>query len=87
MGRKIPTSRATQSRLMSHTEQLDLLVQAIQLYAETHPRPFHVTQKQAAEMMDKSQPTINSMVKRGKLKLNEFGMIPITEIDRALTVS
>ena len=62
----------------------EIVVQAIKTYAETHPRPPHVTQKQAGEMMGKSEPTIRAMVRAGKLKLNEFGMIPITEIDRAL---
>jgi excisionase family DNA binding protein len=48
------------------------------------PRPHHVTQKQAAEMLDLSEPTISRMVKSGQLKLNKFGRIPINQIDHAL---
>jgi hypothetical protein len=72
---------------MSHTEQLDLVMQAIQLYAETHPRPPHVNQVQAALMLGRSAPTINAYIKTGKLKMNDCGMIPITEIDRVLRAS
>ena len=60
---------------------------AVRLYAETHPRPPHVTQKQAAQMLSFSQPTITKMVRAGILKLNGFGLIPITEIDRVLSAS
>jgi hypothetical protein len=57
---------------------------AVRLYAETHPRPIQVTQRQAAEMLDKSEVTISRMVKAGTIKLNGAGMIPISEIDRIL---
>ena len=30
---------------------LDIAFQAVRLYAETHPRPLHVTLGQAAEML------------------------------------
>lgn len=58
------------------------LKQVIQIVKDTHPRPTHVTQKQAAEMLGKSAPTIRDMIKDGKIKLNDAGMIPITEIDK-----
>lgn len=58
------------------------LKQVIQIVKDTHPRPAHVTQKQAAEMLGKSAPTIREMIKDGKIKLNDAGMIPITEIDK-----
>lgn len=64
--------------------ELEIAVKAIALYAETHPRPPHVTQKQAAEMIGKSEPTIRKLVRCGTLSLNKFGMIPIADIDRAL---
>ncbi|MDR2366001.1 MAG: helix-turn-helix domain-containing protein [Zoogloeaceae bacterium] len=48
------------------------------------PRPAHVTQKQAAEMLGISQPTVSKLVKSGALKLNKCGLIPIAEIDRAI---
>lgn len=64
--------------------ELDLAIKAVQMYAEQHPRPAHVTQAQAAEMLARSRPTISRMVKAGVLKLNACGLIPISEIDRAL---
>jgi DNA-binding transcriptional regulator LsrR (DeoR family) len=57
---------------------------AVRLYAETHPRPPQVTQRQAAEMLGLSAPTIGRMVKAGTLRLNAAGLIPISEIDAAL---
>ena len=47
-------------------------------------RPPHVNQTQAAEMVGVSATTISKMIKFGTLKLNDFGMIPIDQIDRAL---
>lgn len=63
---------------------IETALKAVQLYAEQHPRPSHVTQKQAAEMTGRSEPTIRKMVRAGIFSLNEFGLIPIVEIDRAL---
>ena len=37
------------------TEQLAIALEAVQRYAEMHPRPTHVTQLQAAEMLGLSQ--------------------------------
>ena len=64
--------------------ELQLATAAVRAYAERHPRPSQVTQKQAAEMAGVSEATICRMVKEGTLKLNKFGRIPITEIDRSL---
>lgn len=64
--------------------ELDIARKAVQLYAETHPRPSQVTQKQAAEMLGLSEKTISNMVRTGRIKLNKLGYIPITEIDRVL---
>lgn len=47
-------------------------------------RPPHVTQTDAAEMVGVSRRTISSMISHGTFRLNEFGMIPIDQIDRAL---
>jgi DNA-binding transcriptional regulator LsrR (DeoR family) len=66
------------------SEALQIAMKAVQLYAETHPRPIQVTQKQAAEMLGKSEVTVSRMVKAGTIKLNSAGMIPISEIDRVL---
>ena len=64
--------------------EVEIAVKAVQLYAETHPRPSQVTQDQAAEMAGVSRGTISKMIKSGRLKLNEFGRIPVFEIDRAI---
>lgn len=65
--------------------ELDIVARrAVQLYAESHPRPSQVTQEQAAEMAGVSRGTICKMLKSGQLKLNSFGRIPTAEIDRAL---
>ena len=58
------------------------LKQVIQIVKDTHPRPIEVTRTQAAQMLNKSRKTIQTMIDRGVLKLNENGMIPITEIDK-----
>lgn len=63
---------------------LAVALKAIELYAASHPRPAHVTQKQAAEMLGRSEPTIRKMVQFGTLKLNACGMIPIAHIDVAI---
>ena len=67
------------------TEQLEIAIQAVKLYAETHPRPPHVTQKQAATMLGLSAPTVSRLVKTGRLKLNGVGLIPIAQIDALIT--
>lgn len=61
---------------------LEIATKAVQLYAETHPRPIHVNQVQAAEMIGKSIPTVAKLIKSGSIKLNAAGLIPISEIDR-----
>ena len=63
---------------------LDIAFRAVRMYAESHPRPSQVTQKQAAEMLDRSEPTVGRLVKAGVIRLNAAGMIPISEIDRIL---
>jgi hypothetical protein len=65
---------------------IEIAAKAVQTYAEMHPRPSQVTLTQAAEMLDRSVPTVRKMVAEGKLKLNDCGKIPIFEIDRALSV-
>lgn len=65
-------------------KQTDIITTAIATYAAMHPRPTHVNQKQAAEMVGVSEPTIRKMIRAGNLKLNKFGLIPIIEIDRAI---
>lgn len=62
--------------------ELEIAFKAVQLYAETHPRPTHVNQSQAADMLRMSRDTVRAMLRRGSLTLNECGMIPIEQIDR-----
>ena len=69
---------------MTTTEEYALAIatQAVRLYAESHPRPTQVNQSQAAEMLRLSRPTIRALLRRGSLKLNACGLIPIEAIDR-----
>ncbi|HDR9029934.1 helix-turn-helix domain-containing protein [Burkholderia vietnamiensis] len=68
---------------MEANEVISVARRAVQLYAETHPRPTQVTQLQAAEMLGLSRATVSKMVKTGQLKLNRCGMIPIEQVDEA----
>ena len=67
---------------MSH-DTLDIAAEAVRRYAETHPRPTQVTQLQAAEMLGLSRDTVRKLVRRGTLRLNACGLIPIELIDSA----
>jgi hypothetical protein len=60
---------------------LRIAAKAVQIYAETHPRPTQVTQKQAAEMLGVHPKTVQNYVATGSLKLNGCGLIPIEAID------
>jgi excisionase family DNA binding protein len=64
--------------------ELQLAAKAVQMALEAHPRPLHVTQKQAAEMLGLSVPTVRKMVASGALKLNKCARIHIHQIDRYL---
>ena len=48
------------------------------------PRPPHVNQAQAAEMLDLSPPTVKKLINSGKLRLNDAGLIPMADIDRLI---
>jgi DNA-binding transcriptional regulator LsrR (DeoR family) len=65
---------------------IECATRGAQIYAEQHPRPSQVTQVQAAQMLGVSAQTVGRMVREGRLSLNGLGMIPISEIDRALLV-
>lgn len=71
----------------SREDMLQMAFLAVRMYAETHPRPSHVTQAQAAEMIGMSASTVHRLVRSGVIKLDKAGQIPITEIDRALTAA
>ena len=68
-------------------KELDIALKAVQLYAETHPRPAQVSKREAARLLGISHPTVGKLVASGDIRLNRCGKIPITEIDRVLAVS
>lgn len=55
------------------TETLATAIRAVEIFAARHPRPSHVTQKQAAEMLGRSEPTIRKMIERRVFRLNACG--------------
>lgn len=63
---------------------LETAVAAVRIYAESHPRPAHVTKAQAAEMLNVSRPTLNAMIQRGIVSMNKAGRIPISQVDKVL---
>lgn len=69
---------------MTDDRELRIAARAVQIYAETHPRPPQVTQKQAAEMLGVHPKTIRNYVAAGKLKLNGCGLISIGAVDALL---
>lgn len=68
---------------MDEAAALRIAFEAVRLYAETHPRPTHVTQLQAAEMLGLSRDTVRKLIRHGTLALNDCGLIPIEQVDRA----
>lgn len=56
-------------------------MEAVRLYAETHPRPTQVTQKQAAEMLGVTARTVHNYIRAGRLRLNRCGYLPIEAVD------
>ena len=66
------------------TDLTQVAIAAVRAYAETRPRPPHVTQAQAADMLRVSRATVSRMERAGTLKLNKVGMIPISQIDQAI---
>lgn len=65
-------------------DALHIATLAVQRYAEMHPRPSSVTQKQAALMIGVSGATLSRLVRAGKIKLNDVAGVPISEVDRVL---
>lgn len=68
-------------------ETEEAIFRAIRRYAETHPRPPHVTQAQAARMLNVSAVTVGKWVRQGRLTLNGFGQIPVEQIDAQLAAN
>lgn len=69
---------------MSDSNELKIALRAVEIFAARRPRPPHVTQKQAAEMLGFSEPTVRKLVRAGKLRLNGCGQIPIEQVDQIL---
>ena len=67
------------------TQHIEVAKVAIRLYAETHPRPPAVTQSQAAAMLGVSRSTMTRLVRAGQFALNKCGLIPIGQIDEAIS--
>lgn len=63
---------------------LETAIAAVRIYAESHPRPPHVTQAQACDMLRLSAPTVRRLIRSGALRLNSAGMIPVAEVDRLI---
>ncbi len=63
---------------------LRIATRAVQIYAETHPRPPQVTQAQVAEILGVSTRTVRNYIAAGKLKLNSCGRVPIVDVDKLL---
>lgn len=59
----------------------EVALEAVRLYAESHPRPTQVTQVQAAEMLGVSPRTVHNYIRSGRLKLNGCGYLPIEAVD------
>ena len=66
------------------TDTLSVALKAIEIFSSRHPRPSQVTQKQAAEMLRLSEPTVRKMIQSGALKLNACGRIPIEQVDAVI---
>ena len=75
-------SRVLNETPVQEREMVRIAARAVQLYAETHPRPTQVSQAQAAEMLGLSTRTVRNYIAAGKLKLNGCGQIPIEAIDK-----
>lgn len=61
--------------------ELRIAALAVRLYAETHPRPTHINQTQAAEILGVTSRTVRNYIRAGKLRLNSCGLLPIETID------
>lgn len=73
-----------QPQTLCEATALDVAFQAVRLYAETHPRPMHVTLGQAAEMLGIPMDSLMKMMSGKKLRFNDCGLIPIGDIDQVL---
>ncbi|WP_321884635.1 helix-turn-helix domain-containing protein [Burkholderia cenocepacia] len=80
----LPRHRESVGVSLSEEQILQIAQRAVDLFKQESPRPVHVTQAQAAEMLGLTARTVHTLVRTGKLKLNGIGRIPISEIDMLL---
>jgi hypothetical protein len=82
-GRKTQTRRILKPQPLGWGEPKPRFAkgEAVQLYAETHPRPTQVTQQQAAEILGVDPQDRANYIRAGKLKLNRCGNLPIEAVD------
>ncbi|QTO44792.1 helix-turn-helix domain-containing protein [Burkholderia latens] len=80
----LPRHRENAGVSLSEEQILQIAQRAVELFKQQSPRPVHVTQAQAAEMLGLTARTVHTLVRTGKLKLNGIGRIPIAEIDMFL---
>lgn len=79
--------------VMTHQELESIIDAAAKKAAEETARriktarPAHVNQTQAAEMLGCSRGKVASMLRFGKLRLNDSGMIPVEMIDAAISTT
>lgn len=83
---KARSSESTPDKLAAEWAE-KIARRAVQLYADSHPRPRHVTMTQAAEMLELSRPTVRKLVQSGRLRLNGCGLIPMEQVDLALRLT
>jgi len=65
---------------------LETALKAVQIYAESHPRPSCVTLVQAAEMLGISHVTAKKIMDMGLLSRNKLGKIPTSQVDMLLEI-
>ncbi len=65
----------------------DLVREIVRLTMELRPRPSQVNISQAAEMLGLSRPTVRKLISHGNIRTNACGLIPVSEIDRALAIA
>lgn len=70
---------------LTEKDALRIATRAVQLYAETHPRPVQVNQHQAAEMLGVAPRTVRRYIRAGRLKLNGAGQLSIDAVDALLS--
>ncbi len=82
---QVPTraQRCPQAGTPPQADALAIARQAVQLYAESHPRPTQVTIGQAAAMLGISRWKATQLLRTGTLRLNKCGLIPVEMVDAA----